>query len=150
MMNQKVIKLGKNVTIVECKNTITTAKVSAYISCGEILDITEGDWRTEETRFAKNDEETSDGTAQEVMACLIKDWPQFYGKVKRYALKDKLWSVAKAENFVREEKIKGLTRRIDNLAEELNALSKTRRRLQLPNLGKKKSKHLYTFPSGKD
>jgi hypothetical protein len=130
MMNQKVIKRDKNVTIVECKNTITAAEVSAYIFCGEIRDITEGDWRTEETRFAKNDEETSEGTAQEVMACLMKDWPQFYGKVKRYALKDKLWSVAKAENFVREEEIRGLTRRIDNSTEELNILSKKRRRLQ--------------------
>jgi hypothetical protein len=132
MKQQKVINHGKNIKVIECKDTISTAEVSAYISYGEILEIEEGDWKSMETLFKRDDEESSNGTVQEAMALLVKDWPQFYCKVKRYSTEDKLWSVAKAEDFAREEEIKDLTQRIDNLTEELNALSKKRRRLQGP------------------
>jgi hypothetical protein len=132
MIKQKVISHGKNIKVIECKDTISTAEVSAYISYGEILEIEEGDWKSMVTRFKKDDEETSEGTVQEVMALLVKDWPQFYGKVKRYSTEDKLWSIAKAEDYARAEEIKDLTRRIDNLTEELDSLIKKRRRLQGP------------------
>jgi hypothetical protein len=130
MKQLRGVKHSKNVLTIECKDTISTAEVSAFISHGEVLEIEEGDWRTSEVRFKKNDDEASEGTVQEVMARMINDWPQFYGKVKLYSTKDKLWSVAKAEDFAREHEVKTLSRRIDNLTEELNALNKKRRRLQ--------------------
>lgn len=139
MKQLRGVKHSNNVLTIECKDTISTAEVSAFISHGEILELSEGDWRTSEILFERNGEDGGD-TAQEAMAKLVNDWPQFYGKVKRYALKDKLWSEAKAEEFARKEKIKDLTRRIDNLTEELNILSKKRRRLQLPDPGKKTRK----------
>ena len=131
MIKQRVIKHGKNTLTIECKDTISTAQVSAFISGGEVLEVEEGDWRTSEIRHEKNGEAGS-YTLQEAMALLINDWPQFYGKVKLYSTKEKLWSAAKAEDFAREYEIEDLSRRIDNLTEELNALSKKRRRLQGP------------------
>ena len=139
MINQKILKHGKNTLTIECKDTISTVQVSAFISGGEVLEVEEGDWRTSEILFEKNGEASTD-TIQEAMARLVNRWPQFYDKVKRYSTEDKLWSVAKAEDFAREEEIKDLTQRIDNLTEELNALSKKRRRLQLPDPGKKTKK----------
>ena len=136
MINQKILKHGKNTLTIECKDTISTVQVSAFISGGEVLEVEEGDWRTSEIRFERNGEAGS-YTLQEAMALMIKNWPQFYCKVKRYSTEDKLWSIAKAEDYAREEEIKHLTLRIDNLTEELNALSKKRRRLQLPDPGKK-------------
>jgi hypothetical protein len=139
MKQLRGVKHGKNTLTIECRDTISTAEVSAFISGGEVLEVEEGDWRTSEIRFEKNGED-GNYTLQEAMALLVNRWPQFYSKVKCYALKDKLWSVAKAEDFAREEEIKDLTQRIDNLTEELNALSKKRRRLQLPDPGKKARK----------
>jgi hypothetical protein len=142
MINQKILKHSKTTITIQCKDTISTMQVSAFISYGEILDVSEGDWRTEESVFKKNDPECSvgEGTVQEAMASLVVKWPQFYGKVKRYATKEHLWPIAEAEEFARKEEIKDLTRRIDNLTEELNILSKRRRRLQLPDPGKKTKK----------
>ena len=136
-----MIRHSNNIMSIECKDTISLAEVSAFISYGEILDVKEGDWRTEDVFFQKNDKECSFGTAQESLAALSKDWPDFYKCVKKYAPKDKLWTIQKAQAFAREREIFDLSKKIDDKIEELNILNKKRRRLQLPDPGKKGERH---------
>jgi hypothetical protein len=140
MKQQRIIKFGKNAMTIECKDTVSNMEISAFISHGEVLEVTEGNWRTSHIIFAKDGDEHSE-TLQEAMASLIYDWPQFYGKVKSYSREDKLWSIARAEEFARKQKIDELTTKIDKMTEELKVLNRRRTRLQLPDPGKKGERH---------